>query len=108
MGDRASVCVKGNESEVYLYTHWGGYRIHESVANALAKRERWNDAAYLTRIIFDSMTKLEGGTTGYGISSFHCDGQLLIVNTDDSTVTSELEGQFMFDEFVMKFSTNKS
>jgi hypothetical protein len=119
MGDRATICVKGNGSEVYLYTHWGGYRIKEIVANALSKRERWSDTTYLTRIIFDSMTELEGGTEGYGISSVPCEGLAITVNTDDKTVITEFKDissqpagartpWYSFDEFIEEFFVNPS
>ncbi len=78
MGDRANVFVidefstkKPDQPEpggVYLYTHWGGSELPEAVRVALAKRWRWDDSAYLTRIIFDQMTAGDQGSeTGFGI-----------------------------------------
>jgi len=91
MGDRANVLVRQDNDDpgVYLYTHWGGSELPKVLQNALARRVRWNDAAYLTRIIFDEMTKgYHDEETGFGISTFMPDGQnrVLIVNCDKETV----------------------
>ena len=72
MGSRATIRIvqSGHQTPIHLYTHWSGYRITEIFAKALfvAKADgRLNDEAYCTRIIFDTLTGLEGGTTGYGI-----------------------------------------
>ncbi len=92
MGDRANILVKedSNDNGVYLYTHWGGSELPVTLQNALKKKWRWNDAAYLTRIIFDEMTKDEHGQeTGYGISSICGDGddRILEVNCEKQTIS---------------------
>jgi hypothetical protein len=76
MGDRANVVirddyVRDNDREaVFLYSHWGGYELPEVVRRALARRERWDDAPYLARIVFDTMIGgHQGGETGFGIST---------------------------------------
>ncbi len=80
------------EGAVYLYTHWGAESIVNDVATALDKPEgrgRWDDDEYLTRIIFDEMSRDEHGTeTGYGIGlTEHGDIEVLvIVNTVKGTV----------------------
>lgn len=115
MGDRANVLVKENDADsgVYLYTHWGGHDLPFTLAAALGRRLRWDDAPYLTRIIFCEMVKgNEQGETGFGISSFCGDGKdrVLVVNVDTQRVTwkdrswsfadfattgsSEIDGQF--------------
>jgi hypothetical protein len=91
MGDRANVCVRQNESDsgVYLYTHWTGYSLPNQLQGALAKRWRWDDAQYLTRIIFDAMTEdSHGQETGYGITSqvWDGDGRVLVVDCESQTV----------------------
>ena len=72
MGDRANVLiVEAPESPpVRLYTHWTGYELGDTVADALVRGQgRMNDAPYLTRIIFNEMTRgNEEGITGFGIS----------------------------------------
>ena len=73
MGDRANVVLhEAEDRRVFLYTHWGGSNLPETVRVALARRQRWNDPAYLGRIVFSEMIgdaetlKLE---TGFGISA---------------------------------------
>lgn len=85
MGDRAQVAINdGKHTSVYLYTHWNGSELADTVKRALAKRQRWTDAEYLTRIIFCEMVKgAEAGKTGFGIStSEHFDNEhpLIVLN----------------------------
>ncbi len=87
MGDRANVCVLdyGKENvkdRVFLYTHGGGSELHKTLATALARNIRWEDSAYLARIIFDAMTDLRGEETGYGISSGMPDNSYPILMVD--------------------------
>ena len=87
MGDRANICVKEdqNDNGVYLYTHWTGTELPATLQTALAKKWRWSDSAYLARIIFDVMTDGDRGSeTGYGISTFICDGQDRVLEVDCS------------------------
>lgn len=118
MGDRANIVVKqgGNLPPVFLYTHWGGYSLPESLRVALAKRWRWNDNAYLTRIIFDTMSVgHHDQETGYGISTGIEDNSypFLEVDPDDRMVRlfeearDEPDGEprtplaaFTFEEYV--------
>lgn len=78
MGDRGNVHVKGQdvgEPGVYLYTHWYGSELPNTVAHALDRgRDRWTDGSYLARIIFCEMVKgVESQTDGYGIACFEVD-----------------------------------
>lgn len=81
MGDRANIIVIDDDRDaenlrgVVLYTHWSGSEIKDTLKAALSKRERWDDAAYLTRIIFCELVGPDRGTTGYGISSFIGDNE---------------------------------
>jgi len=80
MGDRANIVVhetvENKDATVFLYTHWGGYKIKETLQKALARKQRWDDPAYLTRIIFCEMVKKDvDGETGYGISTTMCDNE---------------------------------
>lgn len=59
MGDRGNIVVldgigrPGPNSEgVVLYTHWGGYRVQQTLARTLQRGERVGDAEYFTRILF--------------------------------------------------------
>ncbi len=85
MGDRANCIVQANGSpDLYLYTHWGGHDLIETIQVAIRKGDRWDDPSYLARIIFDQMTFGEqGNPTGYGISTRMGDGgdQVVFVDT---------------------------
>jgi len=106
MGDRGSVRVReGDGPSVYLYTHWKGSELSEIVRRALASeagRNRWNDAPYLTRIIFDELTRGEqGGETGYGISASQIETVTVDVNVATQTVTLASTGaRLSFREYV--------
>jgi hypothetical protein len=94
MGDRGQVYVK--DSGVYLYTHWSATELVDVVKRAIAKRWRWNDDEYLTRIIFEEMTKGERDTeTGYGIGTGkHSDvWRFITVDCSKQLVTVEDEGE---------------
>lgn len=103
MGDRANIQVKNDgDQSVFLYTHWDGSELPETLRAALAKRWRWTDDAYLARIIFCEMVKgAEMDETGFGIMSYVGDGEdrILIVDTQAGTV-SRGEQVWSFDEYV--------
>lgn len=89
MGDRANIEMKSTEGSIYLYTHWNGSGLPLTLKNALSREKRWDDEAYLTRIIFCEMVKgEEQGETGYGISLQIQDNEhpLVVVDTDSQTV----------------------
>lgn len=73
MGDRGNIGIRQphEDGTIYLYTHWKGSYVCPILAEALVKcREagRLDDPSYATRIILDTLTGLEGGSTGYGIA----------------------------------------
>lgn len=67
MGDRRSIIVSAGpeaEAEVVLYSHWLGDRLNDTLRRALDRsRDRWDDAPYLTRIIFCEMVKEDDSIT---------------------------------------------
>jgi hypothetical protein len=71
MGDRGNIVVQvkpGEHGRIFLYSHWRGSAIPGLLQEALLKKWRWGDPAYLTRIIFDVMTHNDhGAETGFGI-----------------------------------------
>lgn len=78
MGDRANIrlVLEEDKPSLNLYTHWGGYRWHLQLADALKfGKNRWDDPAYLTRIL---ISRLYIGhaedETGGGISFFQIGG----------------------------------
>ncbi len=103
MGDRANVAVKSCEDIVYLYTHWNGSELPELLQEALRRGiSRWDDPAYLARVIFCEMVKgEENGVTGYGISASVQDGEdrVIVVDTDAQTVTIRNHPQLSFADF---------
>lgn len=91
MGDRANVYISNDETHgVYLYTHWAGSELPETVRKALIRgRERWEDDQYLARIVFAEMIHGDTGSlTGYGIAAFCGDGdsRVILVDVDKKTV----------------------
>lgn len=73
MGDRGNIGIRQphEEATIFLYTHWGGSGICHILSEGLRKCKqegRLDDPACATRIIFDTLTGLRGGSTGYGIS----------------------------------------
>lgn len=90
MGDRGNIIIgTPDKPEIYLYTHWSGTELPLILQRALAKRWRWDDDAYLTRIIFCEMVGDDVGTeAGYGISTRMCDNEhpLLFVDVDAKRV----------------------
>ena len=71
MGDRGNIIVLDQlRTPIFLYTHWKGRYLPSILQNALAKRCRWDDPSYLTRIIFCGMIKgYEEDSEGFGISA---------------------------------------
>mgnify|MGYP001590134658 CR=1 FL=1 len=66
MGERGQLQI----GKVYLYTHWEGDKLKETLKTALSRKERWDDEEYLARIIFCEMVKgSQDETTGYGIGT---------------------------------------
>jgi len=110
---------KSNAEHVWLYTHWGAYKLPQTLARALARRERWSDIGYLARIIFCTMVKgREDAETGYGIygsGDAHCPigdaWRVIHIDVNEQKVTIEDNGRplgchFDFAEFVDKFIDN--
>ena len=110
MGDRANVAIldrklsgRPEDAEleaVVLYTHWYGTELPDYVHAGLSRRERWEDAPYLARIIFCQMLKGEEGslesTTGYGISTGLCDNEypVLVLDCTTQRIASRKEEEY--------------
>jgi len=85
MGDRANVKIKEpNGNNIYIYTHWEGTEWPELLQQALYKAEsRWDDPAYLQRVLITEMCKGAGDDiTGYGVSSSMGDNEHDIMEVD--------------------------
>lgn len=94
MGDRGNIAVESRGGRVWFYTHGKGRDLPETVRQALAKNERWDDADYLARIIFCTLVSPEfDSPTGYGIGHEPMDNShpFVIVNVDKQIVTLEAD-----------------
>lgn len=93
MGDRSNIVVKQLDgTRVYLYGHWMGEDSITIAKTVLGRKQRWDDHAYLARMIFSEMVKGDlDSDTGYGISTSMCDNEYPIIVLDPSTQTAWLE-----------------
>lgn len=82
--------VKQDDGQhVWLYTHWSGTELHQTLQAALQRRCRWDDEPYLARIIFCTMVKgHEDGEISFGISTRAQDNEhaVLVVVPDKKHV----------------------
>jgi hypothetical protein len=106
MGDRGNIVMGTPEKpELYLYTHWSGTELPKTLQSALRRgKQRWDDPAYLARIIFCEMIKGDDeGITGFGISATLGDGsrQMLFVDCESHGGRVTLKGgkSWTFSEF---------
>lgn len=111
MGDRGNIVIRYENNpakQICFYTHSYGSYLGSVVRRALSRRQRWDDWAYLARIIFCEMVKgREGEEIGFGISLDVCDNEhdLLIVDVDAKKIIRESEDggvkeSWTFEQFV--------
>ncbi len=114
MGDRANIVIEqGEAKETYLYTHWGGTELPQTLHAALSRRVRWEHDSYLARIIFCEMIGDDmKGETGFGISTEPPDNEYpyLRVNCDTQHITVDFDPvrqwhdypnlEFSFEEYI--------
>lgn len=105
MGDRANILIKSGNETICLYTHWCGYGLPQIVQDALKRGEsRLDDFQYITRIIFNQMTKgSEMELTGFGITCEVQDNEhdLIKFDVDRQTITIG-EMKFTIKEYLAK------
>lgn len=104
MGDRANIeIVYDDNNKIYFYTHWSGTELPQTLQSALVRgKNRWDDDAYLARIIFSEMIRNEVlDETGYGIAPYILDTNHILISVDcpSSTVTIG-DGRWGFEEFI--------
>jgi hypothetical protein len=71
MGDRANFGFRDSKEDVvFLYGHWAGYKMLDTLARAVDKaRPRWNDETYATRIAISQIVGTDWeALTGWGIT----------------------------------------
>lgn len=91
MGDRGNIVIrnKENDKHIFLYTHRSGYRMPERLHEALEKgKDRWDDAPYLSRIIFQALLNGDTSATGVGLTTYLTDNEypLLVVDIEENKV----------------------
>lgn len=93
MGDRGNIVIRQvsnkNTDDVWLYTHWSGSEIKDTVREALARKERWDDPSYLARIVFCKLVEgAEKDATGFGISCRMQDNghSIIVMDTEENAV----------------------
>lgn len=98
--------IVGPYGRVYLYTHNTAHTLVSEVFEALSQRKRWNDADYLSKMVFCRMIPLEcwKQDTGYGIGTqLYADVNLLItLDTVKQNITIQ-SATDMYDKFHMSF-----
>lgn len=82
--------VKSQFGSVFLYSHENGDDLLNAVWKVLSKKIRWDDADYLTRMIFCTMVPKEewDNEKGYGIGpiEYYTASLLISVNTVKQTI----------------------
>jgi hypothetical protein len=94
MGDRSNIAIEQHDgSRVWLYGHYMGENSINVVREVLALRERWDDAPYLTRMLFNKMTEDESSesTTGFGISTYLTDNEYPVIVLNPQTKLVHIE-----------------
>lgn len=128
MGDRGNVCIKQEwgkgPKKIFFYTHWMGTSLPRIVQEALARKQRWDDDAYLARIIFCQMLSVQRDShehtlkrnpdhadfckdvlseeeTGFGICTDECDPNhpLITVDIPNQNVTIK-NRTWTFSEYI--------
>lgn len=102
MGDRGNICLHDNGQTIYLYTHWRGSDLAEIAKAALVRgKSRWDDPAYLYRVIFQELIGKDTGLTGFGLSGGICDNEHPVIHIDASkqSVWIDAGNPVTFDEF---------
>jgi len=104
---------KSEERPVVLYTHWGAKRMLFDLITTLGKEQRWNDAAYLSRMIFCQMVRNNlHSTTGFGILTDNVGDaeEEIVVDIDRQEVIRKRIGhdnqRFTFSELIEDESNN--
>ena len=97
MGERN--CIYLENDGIYFYSHWDTKEDLMKIVKSALKRgkQRWDDRAYLNRIIFSELIKNEiMELTGYGIGNDDMGGSVVItINVDNQRING-----VAFDTFI--------
>lgn len=102
----ANICVRNSIRDsggVFLYTFSGRKNLPCLLQKALSRRQRWYDAPYLTRIIFDEMAAgTHGEEIGFGISSYCHEAytHVMYVCCNEERIIISDGAQYSFEEFL--------
>ena len=104
------------DGRVYLYTYNTASSLVNDVYQALSEGKRWDDADYLSRIVFCKMIPHEAWNkdNGFGIgSTLYADVNILVtldiekqVITIQSAMDKHFKQQMFFAEFIKGYTTN--
>jgi hypothetical protein len=105
MGDRGNIHVYSleNPQGMYFYTHWDGPSLPRVLQAALERgRSRWDDEAYLNRIIFSEMIQNHVlDTTGYGLATCEQDQNHPTIHVNHTAQTVHIGNMnWLFEDFV--------
>lgn len=103
MGDRANILIKSDDEQICLYSHWDGFNLPSVLQSALVRgKDRADDFQYITRIIFNEMTKgNEMGLTGYGITTKVYDNERDIITFDADALTITVgDNSFSINDYI--------
>ena len=98
MGVRTDIkLVYEKQSKIYLYSHWDeAETLKETIKDVLKRKLRWDDNAYLARMIFSAIVKEDiDGETGYGISLEPMGDSEVVVDLVKQTVDG-----MSYDDFI--------
>jgi hypothetical protein len=100
MGECNSILLRSKAGDLVLYSHWDSVQtLKAKLKQALTFKSRWDDIAYLRRIIFSHMIKNEVlSETGYGIylGNEGADGEIVFhVDMDNKTVDGKSYAEFI-------------
>lgn len=84
MGDRSQVKFKQAAGAIWLYGHWAGSELAQTIQTAFKDVEsRWNDESYATRfLIGKAIADHSNDTAGFGISTERMDNEYNVLEVD--------------------------
>ena len=97
---------KDEERPVVLYTHWGAKEMEDDLRDVLSRKKRWNDPAYLSRMIFSRMIRNDiDGELNYGILTDNigdAEAEIIVDCNRQEVIVKGWDGNdtYTFDDFI--------